>query len=284
MDSLLKDMTVTAARSYPQGLLLLCEKPSHVGRIVAVCTPGAEGGWDVLRSSTIFSDCTAQMDEDGMHLGLYGCTYTVGCGRDGVWCLQHMSLADTEITLTDEWLGHGEDGMTDVRWGKHPWRDLAAMDWSGLPGQDAEAVGWVDPSGWAMVANPDAGDTLHLRAQPETKAYSLGRYLNGTPLRVLSLGRDWLEVSVGGVTGWMRREYVAQNHAMQGVRSELMAKAVAGSDPAALYADAHAAAQTAVLEPGTRVLVMGFAGDDLVHVLAPGRQLYGYMAAERLEP
>ena len=43
----------------------------------------------------------------------------------------------------------------------------------------------LNRDGWAVVSNPDARDRLHLRTHPKKGAQSLGKFYNGTPVRVL---------------------------------------------------------------------------------------------------
>lgn len=94
--------------------------------------------------------------------------------------------------------------------------DLAQMlldgaDLATLPGtREALAVA-LNRDGWAVVRNPDPADRLHLRVKPDRSAESLGKFYNGTPLRVLGQEGDWTRVALGlnGPEGWMMTRYLA---------------------------------------------------------------------------
>ncbi len=59
------------------------------------------------------------------------------------------------------------------------------------------------------VNNPRATDRLNLRGGPSEKAQSLGRYYNGTEVKVLGvLDSGWYHVSVAGRTGYMMAKFL----------------------------------------------------------------------------
>ncbi|MEG0494497.1 MAG: SH3 domain-containing protein, partial [Clostridia bacterium] len=101
-----------------------------------------------------------------------------------------------------------------------PWSDITAMDWNTLPMSLESAVHMLDQSAWAVVNNPNPEDRLHLRTQPQKDAPSLGKYYNGTAVRVLGENGDWLHVSVYGAEGWMMKRYLARSEAMNAVTSK----------------------------------------------------------------
>ena len=97
-----------------------------------------------------------------------------------------------------------------IAYGTHPWADIANIDWMTIPRSWDEIRAGMDLSGWAMVNNPNREDRLHLRAKPEKDAASLGKFYNGTPVRVLSRRDGWAEVEIGArMKGWMKTEYLA---------------------------------------------------------------------------
>ena len=94
--------------------------------------------------------------------------------------------------------------------------DLAQMlldgaDLATLPGTREALAAALNRDGWAVVRNPDPADRLHLRVQPDRSAESLGKFYNGTPLRVLGQEGDWTRVALGlnGPEGWMMTRYLA---------------------------------------------------------------------------
>jgi uncharacterized protein YgiM (DUF1202 family) len=62
--------------------------------------------------------------------------------------------------------------------------------------------------GWQYVSTGNAG-RLHLREYASRNARSLGLYLNGTPVRVLSSFGPWAYVNVNGAAGYMMTRYLA---------------------------------------------------------------------------
>ena len=65
---------------------------------------------------------------------------------------------------------------------------------------------------YAVVHNPDAADRLNLRAAPNKKAESLGKYYNGVEVQILEeLNNGWVRVRIGnrGVAeGYMMKAYL----------------------------------------------------------------------------
>ena len=65
---------------------------------------------------------------------------------------------------------------------------------------------------YAVVHNPDAADRLNLRAAPNKKAESLGKYYNGVGVQILEeLNNGWVRVRIGnrGVAeGYMMKAYL----------------------------------------------------------------------------
>lgn len=94
--------------------------------------------------------------------------------------------------------------------------DLAQMlldgaDLAALPGTEEALAAAMNRDGWAVVRNPDPADRLHLRVRPDRSAESLGKFYNGTPLRLLGQEGDWTRVALGteGPEGWMMTRYLA---------------------------------------------------------------------------
>lgn len=284
-DSLLPGLTVRSAKESPKGTLMLLEKPNQVGLVFAVCRSDGEG-WSVVESTTLTvppaSVEVAEAEADCFALRLNSCTYTLGEHPDGSWGLVRLqNEAGETVTLGQNHVGYGPWGLEQVRWGTHPWSDITCLDWQSLPQTGFEAIERVDPTGWAVVANPDALDTLHLRQRPAAGAYSLGRYYNGAPLRVLSSSQDWLQVAIGDTTGWMKKDFVAQAHAMQGVESAVVERSARAG--AAIFQDSKGKTRLDSLEAGETLLLVGTAGDDFYHVLRLKDWTWGYVKAEDCE-
>lgn len=102
--------------------------------------------------------------------------------------------------------------------------DLAQMlldgaDLATLPGTREALAAALNRDGWAVVRNPDPADRLHLRVKPDRSAESLGKFYNGTPLRVLGQEGDWTRVALGlnGPEGWMMTRYLVFGREMDKV-------------------------------------------------------------------
>ena len=80
-----------------------------------------------------------------------------------------------------------------------------------LPVTADDAREITDSDGWAAVNNPNPADRLHLRAKPSRNSDSLGKFYNGTPLRILEKRCDWCRVRIGegqALEGWMMTKYL----------------------------------------------------------------------------
>lgn len=69
--------------------------------------------------------------------------------------------------------------------------------------------GGTTPGTSAWVSNQDPRDRLNLRARPTTSSTSLGRYYNGTYVKVLEYGSTWCYVEVEGKIGYMMTYYLS---------------------------------------------------------------------------
>lgn len=62
---------------------------------------------------------------------------------------------------------------------------------------------------YATVANPDPRDHLNLRAAPSKNATVLGKFYNGTSVKVFEKGAVWCRVEVSGIQGYMMTDFLA---------------------------------------------------------------------------
>ena len=137
----------------------------------------------------------------------------------------------------------------------------------------------MDTSRWAVVSNPNPDDRLHLRREPAKTAASLGKYYNGTPVRILAERGDWVQVDIFGVTGWMMKEYLAFGQAGHSVKAAFPARTFADDG---LYHGLFAqpvtnSAYTNFDDPHGDLLVLGIVGEDWYHVWFPEEDLTGYV-------
>lgn len=98
--------------------------------------------------------------------------------------------------------------------------DLFADDLTTLPRTSEELTAQLDRTGLAVVCNPDPNDRLHLRTKPSREADSLGKFWNGTPMRVLDERDGWCQVEIGTdgrLIGWMMKKYLVTGSRMDQV-------------------------------------------------------------------
>ena len=142
---------------------------------------------------------------------------------DGRWQLtwvMHASDMGTELSASvafcgarQEWSAGGTAGMT---FGTPAGLDLFDAELTAWPGTHIP----IDRTGWAVVSNPDPKDRLHLRTRPDKGAESLGKFWNGTPVRVLEEKEGWCRVEIGTdghLIGWMMKKYLTFGEAMDSV-------------------------------------------------------------------
>ncbi len=95
-----------------------------------------------------------------------------------------------------------------------------ADELTALPSTLEELNARLDRTDLAVVCNPDPNDRLHLRTKPSREADSLGKFWNGTPVRVLNERDGWCQVEIGTdgrLTGWMLKKYLVTGEKMDQV-------------------------------------------------------------------
>lgn len=140
---------------------------------------------------------------------------------DGEWKLIWLTCYGEKETLNCSFgLNTGTLMDTDtLRIGVLPF-DLFADDLTALPCTSEELTAQLDRTGLAVVCNPDPNDRLHLRTKPSREADSLGKFWNGTPVRVLNERDGWCQVEIGTdgrLTGWMLKKYLVTGAKMDQV-------------------------------------------------------------------
>lgn len=209
------------------GLAALTEREGK--RRITIAEPDADGVWRIRETGPLpegawldlFHAGDGELDVRWM-LGEKECQCGFLRRADGAW---RMAWAWTEEgDYTVDWCGVRVEFVNEFNsvyaCGSVPFADLFAADLAALPDSAAEAARQVDTAGWAAVRNPNPEDRLHLRTEPGKSGDSLGKFYNGTPLRVLEEKGDWLRVRIGqepGLEGWMMRAYLAEGEALRRV-------------------------------------------------------------------
>lgn len=151
----------------------------------------------------------------------FGLTYAPGTAlgpwvsrqSDGVWRVESFNLPKEEIWVNCLWMyGQANEGEQSRAWrlpGDLSAFELSNFDWSRIPDNKENLLALVNTDGYAMVKSDKPTDRLNLRAEPSRDAVSFGKYYSGTPVRILDTQGDWCKVTVGGVAGYMQRQYLA---------------------------------------------------------------------------
>ena len=209
----------------PHALLLLMEDEAGVRRLTEITRN--ENGVYALRQTPPLPKGVWM---DSFHAGMEGLLlewdqqhHQVNFQRtfDGEWKLIWLTCYGEKETLNCSFgLNTGTLMDTDtLRIGVLPF-DLFAGDLTTLPCTSEELTAQLDRTGLAVVCNPDPNDRLHLRTKPSREADSLGKFWNGTPVRVLDERDGWCQVEIGTdgrLTGWMLKKYLVTGEKMDQV-------------------------------------------------------------------
>ena len=202
-----------AARLHVQREQLVLLVEDGESRRVAVVSRDAGGAYQVSLSPALpegsgLDDFHAGENEIYLYLNHQQAEAGYRKQADGEWRLSWV-MGDVNYSVC--WWGVQRDWYEDWLIGDLPNADLFTADFSALPRTEAELRQAVNSNGWAAVSNPNPNDRLHLRQKPAKSADSLGKFYNGTPVRVLETRGDWCRVTVGngGPEGWMMKKYLA---------------------------------------------------------------------------
>lgn len=209
----------------PHALLLLMEDEAGVRRLTEITRN--ENGVYALRQTPPLPKGVWM---DSFHAGMEGLLLEwdqqhrqVNFQRtfDGEWKLIWLTCYGEKETLNCSFgLNTGTLMDTDtLRIGVLPF-DLFADDLTTLPCTSEELTAQLDRTGLAVVCNPDPNDRLHLRTKPSREADSLGKFWNGTPVRVLNERDGWCQVEIGTdgrLIGWMMKKYLVTGAKMDQV-------------------------------------------------------------------
>lgn len=204
-------------------LAWLADRPDGT-RVLLYADWQEDMGWSVAQSSPLPVGTTLGLENftDALALPYLDGALGVGVGRraDGAWGVTYV-LGSEVLLLGPGWISAGLPGT--VVHGTAPWdAALSDLDWAALPLNLEKAIKAMDTSGWATPNNPVSDDRLHLRTKPDQEAASLGKYSNGTPVRVLRRGDTWCKVQVGETVGYMMTRYLAFGKAAAEVWSPLL--------------------------------------------------------------
>lgn len=209
----------------PHALLLLMEDEAGVRRLTEITRN--ENGVYALRQTPPLPKGVWM---DSFHAGMEGLLlewdqqhHQVNFQRtfDGEWKLIWLTCYGEKETLNCSF-GLNTCTLMDtdtMKVGTLPF-DPFADDLTALPSTLEELNARLDRTKLAVVCNPDPNDRLHLRTKPSREANSLGKFWNGTPVRVLGERDGWCQVEIGTdgrLTGWMLKKYLVTGEKMDQV-------------------------------------------------------------------
>ena len=153
----------------------------------------------------------------GFHKTAYGwqLNWVMGESRDHTdytvfwWGVNYTSTGTDDEYLEGRLIGSLENS------------GLMATDFVSIPRTLDALKQTLDQSTWAVVCNPDPEERLNLRPEAGNREKSLGKFYNGTPVRILETEGDWCRVKIGldGPEGWMMKKYLAFADKMNSVET-----------------------------------------------------------------
>lgn len=216
-------------------------------------------------------------------------TLTQDAADENLWRVWYLTYYGTdgsgdELTLTPDWVYTFAYGQTRVCFGKNPWSGVTRIDWETLPKTFSEAVDSMDCDGWALVDNPNPADRLHLRTAPDTGSASLGKYYNGTPVRVAEIQNGWARVKVFGREGYMLEKYLNLSQPFV-TTLDAMPQMEVKNGTARLYtAPDEAAAYEEIANENADLYVCGVLSDEWYHVWFLSTGASGFIRQSELYP
>ena len=205
-------------------LLLLTE--DETGKRLIEITQDENGVYAIRRSPVLPSDIwldTFHAGESDLLLDWNQQDYQAGFRRtfNGQWRLSWLTCYGENEDLNCSF-GLNTCTLMDtdtMKVGTLPF-DPFADELTALPSTLEELNARLDRTDLAVVCNPDPNDRLHLRTKPSREADSLGKFWNGTPVRVLNERDGWCQVEIGTdgrLTGWMLKKYLVTGEKMDQV-------------------------------------------------------------------
>lgn len=206
---------------------------------------------------------------------IYGYAETLHNGWVLCWIQGNMNV---NFNFQGLWYDSTENGtyVEHRIYGDHPFLRLDDLDTAALPLTLEDCFAMIDSQNWGVVSNPVPTDRLHLRTKPSKDANSLGKYYNGTPVKIISQSGDWAKVSVGSTNGYMLKQYIATYPAMNQIEPRFsdytLTEEANESNKAIVYTQPSTSSQwvTTLGKASTLSLyyhIVGVVGDDWFHIM-----------------
>lgn len=163
--------------------------------------------------------------------------------------------------------------------GNHPWKDITKIDWNTIPLTVDDASRFMNAEGIAVVNNPWGEDRLNLRTEPNVLSKSLGKYYNGTLVKINYTKDDWVNVSIGNRTGWMMKKYLIIGEKNKPIISKV--SFMPHLDPVNEITKFYTLPNSDYVLKNDlgywNMLIIGVYGDEWYHVWLPLKNEYGYI-------
>lgn len=208
------------------------------------------------------------------------CVTIAPYAQGSTWGVTMLQLSDDELVLGPNYI-MSISTNDEYCFAEHPWSDVRTIDWATLPNTKQEARNAISTEGWAFVANPDPADRLHLRASPDKNAVSLGKYYNGTPVKLLETSGEWARVDIFGQTGWMATQYLAKASDELGAFRAMPEKYMIDGR-GTLYAKPDRYSAQQAVTGSSHLQVIGVVGESWYHVWFPYTGQAGFMLQSML--
>jgi len=196
------------------------------------------------------------------------------------WGVRYVMTANDEIYFYTNYIRSSYDPNT-LYFGSNPWNHIEKINWNTLPQTLVEAADSLDGDGWAIVDNPDPADRLHLRVEADRGSESMGKYYNGTPVRILDTKGDWVQVDVCGQIGWMMKRYLCFTQPYV-VNLSGMPQVRVRYQTASVYEAAAIETEKRAIRSTYSMAVIGILDDTWYHVWFPLTGETGYVLQREL--
>lgn len=125
-----------------------------------------------------------------------------------------------DATSSSSWRGAYAAGTwVEITGEKNNWYSVITPDGkTGYMSKNFLTKGNTHSEYVGIVSNPAGTSFLNLREAPSYTAKVLGIYYNGVPFRINDYANGWYDVTVDGVDGYFRQEYVTRKYMVCGDR------------------------------------------------------------------
>ena len=270
--------------AHKEHLEFFLQRPNE-DRIIASCRFHEKDGWRITISTPLPQGTAYGRENFSSSLVIGDLLVNIGpvdentCGVTYIYNTADNTSGEPMFSLGKNWVTGEVPNGYEHCFGDHPWSDITVIDWNSLPQSLEEALSRLDSSDWAVVNNPNPSDRLHLRSKADRSAKSLGKYYNGTPVRILEETKEWVRVDIFGVQGWMMKEYLAfgsKGHAVEAVFPSRVA--LETSTHHYLYETPETSRTVPGFQPEYHgLVVLAIVGDEWYHVWFPNANLTGYV-------